>query len=64
VSGDFILLAIKLKARCMATSVFLASSEVKIHLRSTESSEPIDVEQRELRKTNSLVEECVSGSTL
>jgi len=35
----------------------LASPEVKIHLDSAESSDPIDVEQKELRETNSLVEE-------
>lgn len=35
----------------------LASPEVKIHLDSSESSDPIDVEQKEMRETNSLVEE-------
>ncbi|KAF5369035.1 hypothetical protein D9758_002962 [Tetrapyrgos nigripes] len=51
-------LAIKLKAKRMAAGALnLASPEVKIHLDSAESSEPIDVEQKELRETNSLVEE-------
>jgi len=40
-----------------AGALNLASPEVKIHLDSSESSEPIDVEQKELRETNSLVEE-------
>ena len=35
----------------------LASPEVKIHLDSSESSDPIDVEQKEMKETNSLVEE-------
>jgi len=35
----------------------LASPEVKIHLDSSESPDPIDVEQKELKEPNSLVEE-------
>ncbi|KAG2013854.1 mitotic control protein dis3 [Coprinopsis cinerea AmutBmut pab1-1] len=51
-------LAIKLKGKRMAAGALnLASPEVKIHLDSSESSDPIDVEQKELRETNSLVEE-------
>ncbi|KIY50234.1 RNB-domain-containing protein [Fistulina hepatica ATCC 64428] len=51
-------LAIKLKAKRMAAGALnLASPEVKIQLDSSESSDPIDVEQKELRETNSLVEE-------
>ncbi|KAH7884979.1 hypothetical protein F5I97DRAFT_1937308 [Phlebopus sp. FC_14] len=51
-------LAQKLKAKRMAAGALnLASPEVKIHLASAESSDPIDVEQKELRETNSLVEE-------
>ncbi|KAH7908909.1 hypothetical protein BJ138DRAFT_1156546 [Hygrophoropsis aurantiaca] len=51
-------LARKLKAKRMAAGALnLASPEVKIHLDSSESSDPIDVEQKELRETNSLVEE-------
>ena len=51
-------LAIKLKAgRMKAGALNLASPEVKIQLDSPESSDPIDVEQKELRETNSLVEE-------
>ncbi|KAF9073535.1 RNB-domain-containing protein [Rhodocollybia butyracea] len=51
-------LAIKLKEKRMAAGALnLASPEVKIHLDSAESSDPIDVEQKELRETNSLVEE-------
>ena len=51
-------LAIKLKqGRMAAGALNLASPEVKIHLESAESSDPIDVEQKELRETNSLVEE-------
>ncbi|KAG6808306.1 hypothetical protein H0H92_004576 [Tricholoma furcatifolium] len=51
-------LAQSLKAKRMAAGALnLASPEVKIHLDSSESSEPIDVEQKELRETNSLVEE-------
>lgn len=40
-----------------AGALNLASPEVKIHLDTSESSEPIDVEQKEMRETNSLVEE-------
>lgn len=40
-----------------AGALNLASPEVKINLGSAESSDPIDVEQKELRETNSLVEE-------
>jgi exosome complex exonuclease DIS3/RRP44 len=40
-----------------AGALNLASPEVKIHLDSAESSDPIDVEQKELYETNSLVEE-------
>ncbi|KAI5120011.1 hypothetical protein M0805_008472 [Coniferiporia weirii] len=51
-------LARKLRAGRMAAGALnLASPEVKIHLDSAESSDPIDVEQKELRETNSLVEE-------
>ena len=51
-------LALKLKAQRMAAGALnLASPEVKIHLDSAETSGPIDVEQKELRETNSLVEE-------
>ncbi|KAG6861108.1 hypothetical protein C0995_003837 [Termitomyces sp. Mi166 len=51
-------LAQKLKAGRMAAGALnLASPEVKIHLDSSESSDPIDVEQKEMRETNSLVEE-------
>ncbi|KAI0791122.1 RNB-domain-containing protein [Abortiporus biennis] len=51
-------LAIKLKAGRMAAGALnLASPEVKIQMDSSEASEPIDVEQKELRETNSLVEE-------
>jgi exosome complex exonuclease DIS3/RRP44 len=51
-------LAHKLKASRMAAGALnLASPEVKIHLDSAESSDPIDVEQKEMRETNSLVEE-------
>ncbi|KAF8344715.1 hypothetical protein F5887DRAFT_250455 [Amanita rubescens] len=51
-------LAQKLKAGRMAAGALnLASPEVKIQLDSSESSDPIDVEQKELRETNSLVEE-------
>lgn len=51
-------LAQKLKAgRMTAGALNLASPEVKIQLDSSESSDPIDVEQKELRETNSLVEE-------
>ncbi|KAH9977460.1 hypothetical protein BJV77DRAFT_1052505, partial [Russula vinacea] len=51
-------LAQRLKAGRMAAGALnLASPEVKIHLDSAESSDPIDVEQKEMRETNSLVEE-------
>ena len=51
-------LARKLKeGRMAAGALNLASPEVKIHLDSSESSDPVDVEQKELRETNSLVEE-------
>ena len=51
-------LAQKLKAGRMAAGALnLASPEVKIHMDSAESSDPIDVEQKEMRETNSLVEE-------
>ncbi|CED85602.1 Exosomal 3'-5' exoribonuclease complex, subunit Rrp44/Dis3 [Phaffia rhodozyma] len=51
-------LAIKLRAaRMKAGALNLASPEVKINLQSPESSDPIDVEQKELLATNSLVEE-------
>lgn len=51
-------LAQKLKAKRMAAGALnLASPEVKIHLDSAESSDPIDVEQKEMLETNSLVEE-------
>ncbi|KDN46757.1 hypothetical protein RSAG8_04137, partial [Rhizoctonia solani AG-8 WAC10335] len=51
-------LALQLNAKRMAAGALnLASPEVKIHLDSAESSDPIDVEQKELRETNSLVEE-------
>ena len=51
-------LAKNLKADRMAAGALnLASPEIKIHLDSAESSDPIDAEQKELRETNSLVEE-------
>lgn len=51
-------LAQKLKANRMAAGALnLASPEVKIHLDSSESSDPIDVEQKEMKETNGLVEE-------
>ncbi|KAI0033260.1 RNB-domain-containing protein [Vararia minispora EC-137] len=51
-------IAIKLKAgRIAAGALNLASPEVKIHMESAESSDPIDVEQKQLHETNSLVEE-------
>ena len=40
-----------------AGALNLASPEVKIHMESAESSDPIDVKQKELMETNSLVEE-------
>jgi len=52
------ILSQKLRARRMeAGALNLASPEVKIQLDSSESSDPIDVEQKEMRETNSLVEE-------
>lgn len=51
-------IAIKLRAKRMAAGALnLASPEVKIHMESSESSDPVDVEQKELFQTNSLVEE-------
>lgn len=51
-------LAIQLKkSRMEAGALNLASPEIKIHMSSTESSDPVDVEQKESRETNSLVEE-------
>ncbi|KAI0050008.1 mitotic control protein dis3 [Auriscalpium vulgare] len=51
-------MAKKLRAGRMAAGALnLASPEVKIHLDSSESSDPIDVEQKALVETNSLVEE-------
>ncbi|OXG95921.1 exosome complex exonuclease DIS3/RRP44 [Cryptococcus neoformans A2-102-5] len=51
-------LAIKLKAaRMRAGALSLSSPELKIHLASSESTEPINVEQKKLLETNSLVEE-------
>ncbi|EIW68849.1 hypothetical protein TREMEDRAFT_63316 [Tremella mesenterica DSM 1558] len=51
-------LAIKLKSKRMkAGALSLSSPELKIHLDSSESAEPIDVEQKHQRETNSLVEE-------
>ncbi|KDN52615.1 RNB-domain-containing protein [Tilletiaria anomala UBC 951] len=51
-------LAIKLKQkRHDAGALNLASPEVRIHLDSQETTGPIDVEQKEMRETNSLVEE-------
>ncbi|WWC59353.1 uncharacterized protein I303_101905 [Kwoniella dejecticola CBS 10117] len=51
-------LAIKLKeGRLKAGALSLSSPELKIHLNSSESTEPIDVEQKQQRETNSLVEE-------
>ncbi|CAO1624165.1 unnamed protein product [Sympodiomycopsis kandeliae] len=51
-------MAIKLKAKRMAAGALnLASPEVRIHLDSPEAAGPIDVEQKEQRETNSLVEE-------
>jgi exosome complex exonuclease DIS3/RRP44 len=40
-----------------AGALNLASPEVKIHMDSAESSDPIDVKQKEQLETNSLVEE-------
>ncbi|KAK2462485.1 hypothetical protein APHAL10511_005455 [Amanita phalloides] len=51
-------LAQELRAGRMAAGALnLASPEVKIQLDTSESSDPIDVEQKEMRETNSLVEE-------
>ncbi|PWN27938.1 putative DIS3 3`-5` exoribonuclease required for 3` end formation of 5.8S rRNA [Jaminaea rosea] len=51
-------IALKLKAQRMANGALnLASPEVRIHLDSPEAAGPIDVEQKEMRETNSLVEE-------
>lgn len=51
-------LAIKLKeGRMRAGALSLSSPELKIHLASTESTEPPDVEQKQAFETNSLVEE-------
>ncbi len=52
-------LAIKLKAaRIRAGALSLSSPELKIHLDSNEGApEPIDVEQKAMLETNSLVEE-------
>lgn len=51
-------LAIKLKAaRMRAGALNLASPEVKIQMDSSESSDPVDVEQKAAHETNSLVEE-------
>ncbi|KAK4702251.1 hypothetical protein P7C70_g3973, partial [Phenoliferia sp. Uapishka_3] len=51
-------IAIKLKAKRMeAGALNLASPEVKIHMESSESSDPVDVEQKKSFETNSLVEE-------
>ncbi len=40
-----------------AGALDLASPEIKIHLDSSESSDPVDVERKALYETNSLVEE-------
>lgn len=51
-------LAIKLrKARMEAGALDLASPEVKIHMESSETSGPVDVEQKQQMETNKLVEE-------
>ncbi|KAG8814310.1 exosome catalytic subunit dis3, partial [Serendipita sp. 399] len=51
-------LAQKLReGRMRAGALNLASPEVKIHMDSAESSDPIDVKQKEQLETNSLVEE-------
>lgn len=51
-------LARKLReGRMKAGALNLASPEVKIHMDSAESSDPIDVKQKEQLETNSLVEE-------
>lgn len=43
--------------RMAAGALNLASPAVKIHLESAESSDPGNVEQKEMHETNSLVEE-------
>jgi exosome complex exonuclease DIS3/RRP44 len=59
------LLNTKLKAGRMAAGALnLASPEVKIHLESAESSDPIDVEQKEMRETNSSLLPLCSGDAL
>ncbi|GAA5853796.1 hypothetical protein JCM8547_007454 [Rhodosporidiobolus lusitaniae] len=51
-------IAIKLRSKRMAAGALnLASPEVKIHLESSESTGPVDVEVKQLFETNSLVEE-------
>lgn len=51
-------IAVKLKqGRIRDGALSLSSAELKIHLDSSESAEPIDVEQKQQRETNSLVEE-------
>jgi len=51
-------IAIKLRAKRMAAGALnLASPEIKIHLDSSESSGPIDIEAKKQLETNSLVEE-------
>ncbi|KAK4050698.1 exosome catalytic subunit dis3 [Microbotryomycetes sp. JL201] len=45
------------KNRMEAGALNLASPEIKIHMDSSESSDPVDVEQKALYETNSLVEE-------
>ncbi|TIC17179.1 RNB-domain-containing protein [Wallemia mellicola] len=51
-------IAIQLKQKRLERGALdLASPEVKIHLDSSESTEPIDVEQKESKETNKLVEE-------
>lgn len=51
-------IAKKLKAKRMAAGALnLSSPEVKIHMESAESSDPVDVEQKQAYETNSLVEE-------
>lgn len=51
-------LAVQLRrARMEAGALNLASPEVRIQLESAESSDPVDVEQKQMLETNSLVEE-------
>lgn len=51
-------IAVKLKAKRMAAGALsLASPEVRINLDSPEATGPIEVEQKEMQETNSLVEE-------